>query len=95
MQLKSAAGKPRPEASRGLEESLAALESYKLLRRALKQVVLNQLTAHPSEKKSLLEFTVQVIKLYASNKNIPQNNAWGLATLQSSGAHFSENNLWI
>lgn len=73
--ITTAPGKPLPRASHGLEANLAALESYKLLRHALKQVVLNQLTAHPSENESLFEFTVRVIKLHASNKNIPQNNA--------------------
>lgn len=95
IQPKLAVGKPLPKASCGLEVSLAALESYKLLTRALKQVVLNQLTAHLSENKSLLEFTVQAIKLHASDKNIPQNNAWDPATWQASGTRSSENYLWI
>lgn len=59
------------------------LERYKLPRHALKQLILNQLTAHPSENKGLLEFTVWVIKLHVSDKNIPQNNAQGLATWHS------------
>lgn len=63
------AGKPLPKASQGLEENLTALGSYKLLKRA-----------QNSENYSLLEFTVQVIKLHASNKSIPQKDAWGRAT---------------
>lgn len=62
--------------------------------RVLTQLVLSQLTAHPSENEGLLEFTVWVIKPHASDKNIPQNNSQGLATWQFSGAHSSENNLW-